>query len=200
MYCTSLLLLLSCTETRPKGDDVEKLLEVMNDLSRSTPRGNSSDLYKLLSSRFKEGFKEEIQMARDLDSIALSAYPLSRQLRVLSLKNAMASRLKSSASDEQLFIEWFDRAGRNFPLENSSVFYYSTKKSVEDDLIEKGLTVPCLLIEIENNGLRVDLFNTPEFQQKRLDNILSKQPLEKIMADAAWLRVQTNRRISWDPL
>ena len=65
-------------------------------------------------------------------------------------------------------------------------------------MLKKGNTFPQILLVEEEGKIKVDLFNTADYQKKRMNEILKKKDLEELIKSAAWLHIQTQRSVKWD--
>jgi hypothetical protein len=152
-----------------------------------------------LSADFIKRFEEEIESAKVMDSTQLRSLPPMKMLRILSLKNALSGVVKERDT-KTVIMSWLDSAGKGFPLQHADRFYYTPKKSLENNILKDGATYPLVLIIREGDLLKVDPFNTPEYQQARLNNILTKKSLDELIQESAWLHFQTYRPVHWGPL
>ncbi len=167
-----LLLTTACSGQRPKGQEAREVLNVFNRVSQPEPRGNSIDLYNLLSKDVIAKFEDEIEKARTLDSTAVRALPRMEMLRVLSWKNALAEKLRKTDDLQFLIPHWFDAAKKGFPLLDGSPFIYTPDETLEEQMLTEGLTRPQILLLEEDGRIKVNPFNTEKYQERRLENIL----------------------------
>lgn len=200
IYLLFFSLLLSCGPQRPDNELTYLLVETINDLSQRNTERDLDKLYKLLSVECKESFSAEVKMARTLDSVSIAQLPLSRRLRVLSLRNAMAEELRYNASEERIFKKWYAQATMSFPLHGPTTYYYTPDIQLEEDLLSDGISQPMISIVKEGNTLRADIFHNAEVQQKRLDNILQSHEIDDVFLQAVWLGQPKTDPISWNPI
>lgn len=199
-YCLLLFMgfyLSGQAQDRPEGKEVEEFLHFINEVSN--PGGNSNEYYSLLSNEFIASFEQEIEKAKTMDSLELRSLPPLEMLRVLSLKNTMYNTVKQHET-KFVILTWLESAKRGFPIKNSPRYYYSPKKSLEDELLAQGSILPQVLIVRENGYLKVNPFNTLDYQNKRLENILRQKSMEELIKDASWFYFQTHRTINWGPM
>lgn len=190
----------ACSGQRPDGPEAREVLNVFNRVSLPEPRGNSIELYNLLSKDVISMFEDEIEKARTLDSTAVRALPRMEMLRVLSWKNALAEKLRQTDDLQFLIPHWFDAAKKGFPLQDGSPFIYTPDGTLELQMLAEGLTRPQVLLVEEDGRIKVNPFNTEEYQQRRLQNILQEKDFEELIGEAAWLYFQPYRPVNWNKL
>ncbi len=188
--------LLSCTEERPSGSVAEKTITTLNLVSKPPPKGNPSELFSMLSQNFISEFSEEIELAKSIDSIELRSLPMMKMLRILSLKNAYSKQL-TTLDNKSIITNWIESSGKGFPLKSGSRYYYSEDLSTENKILAEGRTFPQVLLVNENGKIKINLFNTKTYQEKRIKEILKSHKLDEIIKDAAWLHTQTQRKLNW---
>jgi hypothetical protein len=190
----------ACSAQRPAGPEAKQVLNVFNRASRPVPDGNARELYHLLSTDAIAQLTEEIEKARTLDSAAVAALPRMEMLRVLVWKNTLAEKLRKTEDLEFLIPHWFDAATKGFPLNDNSSFVYTPDVSLETQMLTEGLLRPQVLLVEENGRIKVNPFNTPEYQERRLELILQTKDWDTLVGEAAWLYFQPYRPVNWDKL
>ena len=196
---TALLLIVGCGSTRPDGPEAKALLETLNRAARPLPKGNLNEYYTLLSADCKAQLQEDISLARHLDSAGLAGLPTMQLLRVLAFKNALADVVRQN-DDELAIRQWLAESGVGFPLRHADRYIYTPKPKLEKDMLDQGSTIPHVLLVSEKGTLRADILHTPEFQARRMENILAKESLANLIPQAAWLHIAPERRVNWEPL
>ena len=192
--------LFSCSDSsasRPSGADAKNAIMLLNKISRPLPKGNPSELYSMLSQDFVKEFTKEIELAKTIDSLGLRKLPKMKMLRILSLKNSFSNQI-NSADPKTVITNWIGSSGKGFPLTSGSRYYYSDNLKMENEMLKKGNTFPQILLVEEEGKIKVNLFNTADYQKKRMNEILKKKDLEELIKSAAWLHIQTQRSVKWD--
>lgn len=198
IYFWGLIFLLSCQPNRPGGERAKKFLQQYNQTYRGRIVEDFRTRYDMYSSDFLKTFAKEVDEAIALDSIDIIKFPPPKQLRLISLKNTISKKVLLSKDYYRILEGWDTRKRRNFPLPALLDRMYSPKKSLEDKAMKDGKTWYFVLMVEEDGFLKINPYNTEEFQMKRHKNILKKSKFEDLVRYVAFGNLTDRRKVNWN--
>lgn len=194
------VLISGCKSERPTGKEAEKLLMAYNETYKGQYNERFDMRYEMYSAEFLKLFQNEVDEAIELDSLGIIKLPLPKQLRLIAMKNSIDKYILLSGDYKEILKYWDTRNRMNFPLPRTFDRSYTPDKSVEDEFLAEGKTWYFILMVNENGKLKIDPYNTEEFQLKRLNNILEDHKFEDLVKYVSFENESENKKINWNKL